>query len=128
MPTDKSDLEQLTKLGNKAGPERKLEVFPNHSSNLIVTANCTEFTCYCPLTHQPDFATIEIQYKPIGWIIESKSLKLYLESFRNEGVFHEHLADDIAQDIKEFAAPKWVSVEVKFNVRGGIAISAKVAL
>jgi len=128
MPTNKSDLGELTKLGSKANPERKLEVFPNHASNLIVTANCTEFTCYCPLTKQPDFATLEIKYKPKDWIIESKSLKLYLESFRNEGVFHEHLADDIAKDILEHIAPEWVSVEVNFNVRGGIAISAKALL
>lgn len=128
MPTQKEDLEQLTKLGQLSQVERTLEVFPNHSEGLTVTCDCKEFTCYCPLTHQPDFAQIAITYQPKGWVVESKSLKLYLESFRNEGVFHEHLAVDIAQDFMKFAQPDWVEVEVKFNVRGGIAISAKCKL
>lgn len=125
MPTSKEDLAKLTKLGNIAKAERTLEVFPNHSKDLVITCDCKEFTCYCPLTHQPDYAEIIIVYKPKEWIVESKSLKLYLETFRNEGIFHEHLADDIASDFMNFAVPEWVEVEVKFNVRGGIAISAK---
>lgn len=128
MPTQKEDLEQLTKLGSSSKVERVLEVFPNHSEGLTVTCDCKEFTCYCPLTHQPDYAEIIITYQPKEWVVESKSLKLYLESFRNEGVFHEHLAVDIAQDFMKFAHPNWVEVEVKFNVRGGIAISAKCKL
>lgn len=125
MPTSKQDLERLTKLGSSSLVERILEVFPNHSEDLIVTCECTEFTCYCPLTHQPDFAKILITYQPSKWIVESKSLKLYLESFRHEGVFHEHLAVDIANDFVKYLEPKWVEVEVKFNTRGGIAISAR---
>lgn len=125
MPTSKEDLEQLTKLG-KSGTEaeRKLEAFPNHYQGLTVTAKCTEFTCFCPLTKQPDYAQIEIKYSPDEWVIESKSLKLYLESYRNEGVFHEHLAGDIAKDIMDTVHPYWVEVKVMFNVRGGIAIEA----
>lgn len=124
MPTDKKDLELLSKLGQKAESERILEVFPNHSDNLQVICKCTEFTCYCPLTKQPDYAEITISYYPEEWVIESKSLKLYLESFRQEGVFHEHLAQDIADDIVYFAKPRSVEVRVDFNIRGGIGIQA----
>lgn len=129
MPTTQKDLEQLTKLG-RAGTsaERKLESFPNHTQGLTVTARCTEFTCFCPLTKQPDYAQVIITYTPDEAVIESKSLKLYLESYRNEGVFHEHLAGDIAKDIMNAVNPHWVEVKVMFNVRGGIAIEAHVIL
>lgn len=129
MPTTAKDLEQLTKLGKSGSPsERKLEVFPNHYQNLTVTAKCTEFTCFCPLTRQPDYAQIEIKYSPDEWVIESKSLKLYLESYRQEGVFHEHLAGDIAKDVMNAVHPYFVEVKVMFNVRGGIALEAEVVL
>ncbi len=127
MPTDKVDLGNLTKLGRAAASaERKLEVFPNHSTNLVVTATCHEFTCFCPLTHQPDFAKLVIRYKADSLVVESKSLKLYLESFRDTGIFHEHVAEDIATDIMTFVRPHWVEVTVHFNIRGGIALSATV--
>ncbi len=126
MPTNKKDLEQLTKLGKKAGPSRTLEAFPNHApGGLTVSLHCSEFTCYCPLTGQPDFATIDIVYVPDKFVVESKSMKLYLETYRNEGVFHEHLAVDIGKDMVTYIKPISVDVTVNFNVRGGIAISAK---
>lgn len=126
MPTQKSDLLKLTKLGKSAKPERKLEAFPNHApGNLEVSLHCTEFTCRCPLTNQPDFATIDIIYVPDKFVVESKSLKLYLETFRDVGVFHEHLAVDIGQDFVKYIKPKSVEVTVRFNTRGGIAIDAK---
>jgi 7-cyano-7-deazaguanine reductase len=125
MPTSKDDLKKLTQLGGKTGPTKTLEAFPNHAPGKItVTLHCTEFTCYCPLTHQPDFATIDIVYVPDKYVVESKSMKLYLESFRNEGVFHEHLAVDIGGDFVKFIKPISVDITVNFNVRGGIAISA----
>jgi len=125
MPTDKSDLENLTKLGKKVQAERTLEVFPNHApGEITVTLNCREFTCLCPLTGQPDFATVDITYVPDKFVVESKSMKLYLETFRNEGVFHEHLALDIGKDFIKFVDPLSLEVSVNFNVRGGIAISA----
>lgn len=125
MPTQKSDLKNLTKLGRKAVAERSLEVFPNHApGEITVTLNCTEFTCLCPLTGQPDYAQIEITYVPDKFVVESKSMKLYLETFRSVGVFHEHLAVDIGKDFIKFIKPISVSVAVKFNVRGGIAITA----
>lgn len=125
MPTSKDDLQALTKLGRTADPTRVLEVFPNHApGELEVTLHCTEFTCICPLTKQPDFATIEIVYRPDASVVESKSLKLYLETFRNAGVFHEHLAVDIGKDFVRFVRPLSVTVTVRFHVRGGIAIDA----
>lgn len=126
MPTSKSDLQSLTKLGQKAQASRTLEAFPNHApGELEVTLNCMEFTCICPLTQQPDFATIEITYRPDKFVVESKSMKLYLETFRYDGVFHEHLAVDIGKDFVKFIKPLSVDVTVRFNVRGGIAIDAK---
>ena len=125
MPTKQSDLAALTKLGTKAEASRSLEVFPNHTpGKLEVTLHCNEFTCICPLTKQPDFATIEITYVPDKLVVESKSMKLYLETFRNVGVFHEHLAVDIGNDFVKFVKPLKLSVTVKFHVRGGIAIDA----
>lgn len=126
MPTDKKDLASLTKLGTKSAPSRSLEVFPNHKPGKIeVTLHCTEFTCLCPLTKQPDFADIEIVYMADKFVVESKSMKLYLETFRNVGVFHEHLAVDIGEDFVKYVKPLAVAVTVKFHVRGGIAIDAK---
>jgi 7-cyano-7-deazaguanine reductase len=126
MPTNTNDLTTLTKLGKKAKAERTLEVFPNHApGNLTVTLHCTEFTCLCPLTHQPDYAQIDITYVPDKFVVESKSMKLYLETYRNEGVFHEHLAIDIAEDFKKYLKPLSISVIVRFHVRGGIAIDAE---
>ena len=125
MPTQKHDLEALTKLGKVAAPSRSLEVFPNHApGEIAVTLHCTEFTCICPATGQPDYADIEIMYGPNKYVVESKSMKLYLETYRNEGVFHEHLAVDIGKDFVKFVKPLWANVTVKFHVRGGIAIDA----
>lgn len=125
MPTSKDDLKSLTKLGSKAKASRTLEVFPNHApGNLEVTLRCTEFTCVCPLTGQPDYAEIDIVYVPGQYVVESKSMKLYLETYRNTGVFHEHLAVDIGQDFVKFVKPKSVAVTVRFHSRGGIAIDA----
>lgn len=126
MPTKKDDLQKLTKLGAKSSASKTLETFPNHApGQMEISLNCTEFTCFCPLTKQPDFATIEINYIPDQDIVESKSMKLYLESYREEGVFHEHLAVDIGKDFVEHVKPISLDVIVNFNVRGGIAIAAK---
>lgn len=127
MPTSKQDLIGLSKLGKSgSGPARSLEVFPNHAPGALeVELNCTEFTCRCPLTNQPDYAEIHIVYTPDKFVVESKSLKLYLETFRDVGVFHEHLAVDIGRDFMKFVKPKKCEVEVMFNSRGGIAIKAK---
>lgn len=122
---DKTDLEGLSSLGGKNMPSRKLETFPNHhmDRDYIVTLTTDEFTCLCPKTDQPDFADISIEYIPDERIVESKSLKLYFWSFRNEGVFHEHVANIILDDLVEALQPRWCRVVADFGIRGGIAIS-----
>ena len=126
MPTNESNLTTLTKLGNKnAKPEKILEVFPNHAPGKItVTLNCKEFTSLAPSTNLPDYAQIDIVYVPDKFVVESKSVKLYLETYRNIGVFYEHLVIDIANDFIKYVKPHSVDVTAHFNVRGGIAICA----
>jgi len=124
--TAKSDLKSLTVLGKeKMVPARKLETFPNHhpERDYVVTMLTEEFTCVCPLTGQPDFAKITIRYIPDKLILESKSLKLYLQSFRNQGTFHEHVSNVILDDIVSTLAPRWCKITAEFAVRGGIGIS-----
>jgi 7-cyano-7-deazaguanine reductase len=125
MPTAKSDLSKLTLLGRKAQPSKKLEAFPNHDPNrrYVVTLIADEFTCMCPVTGQPDFATITIKYIPDKKVVESKSLKLYLWSYRNEGVFHEHVTNTILDDLVKVLDPHWIEVTGAFKVRGGISIT-----
>ena len=125
--TTKLDLDSLTILGKESMPSRKLETFPNHhpKRDYMVTMHTEEFTCVCPLTGQPDFAKIKIQYIPDKLILESKSLKLYLQSFRNEGTFHEHVTNVILDDIVAALAPRWCKITADFTVRGGIDISVE---
>ncbi len=123
--TAKSDLENLTVLGKeKVTPGRRLEAFPNHhpERDYVVTMLTEEFTCVCPLTGQPDFAKLKIQYIPDKRVLESKSLKLYLHSFRNEGTFHEHVINCVLDDIVGALAPRWCKITADFAVRGGIGI------
>jgi 7-cyano-7-deazaguanine reductase len=116
----------LTLLGHEVHqPLRKLEAFPNQhpGRRYTVTLVCNEFTCVCPMTGQPDFATITIRYVPDQKIVESKSLKLYLWSYRNEGTFHEHVTNQILEDLVQALDPISCEVIGAFNVRGGIAIT-----
>ncbi len=123
--TKSNDLKGLTLLG-KIKPVRKLELSPiTHSRDYTVTLSTDEFTCVCPKTGQPDFASITIQYIPHRKIVESKSLKLYLWSFRNEGVFHEHVTNIILEDLVAALHPRWCRVSAEFAVRGGIAIKVE---
>jgi 7-cyano-7-deazaguanine reductase len=125
--TDPSDLEGLTLLGRPAQPGKKLETFPNHHPDrgYLVRLETDEFTCVCPATGQPDFATITVEYVPGERILESKSLKLYLASYRNEGVFHEHVTNTILDDVVAALHPRWCRVRGAFRVRGGIAITVE---
>ncbi len=125
--TQQSDLDGLSLLGRKASASRRLETFPNHHPNrdYVVTLRTDEFTCLCPATGQPDFADLTIEYIPDKKVVESKSLKLYLWSFRNEGVFNEHLANVILDDLVAALSPRWCKVTADFAVRGGIAISVE---
>lgn len=122
------ELGELTLLGREVRePVRRLETFPNRhrGREYWVTLKTTEFTCVCPMTGQPDFATITIRYVPDQRILESKSLKLYLWSYRNEGVFHEHVTNMILDDLVEALDPIRCQVIGEFNVRGGIAITVE---
>ena len=127
MPTSKKDLAGLTLLGRPAQPGKKLETFPNRHAGrrYTVTLSTDEFTCLCPLTGQPDFATVTIRYIPDRRVVESKSLKLYLWSYRNEGVFHEHVTNTILEDLVKALDPHWIEVVGAFKARGGIAITVK---
>ena len=101
-----------------------LETFPNkHPDNdYFVKFNCPEFTSLCPITGQPDFAYIYISYIPDKLMVESKSLKLYLFSFRNHGDFHEDCVNIIMKDLIKLMQPKYIEVWGKFLPRGGISI------
>jgi 7-cyano-7-deazaguanine reductase len=125
MPTLQTDLAGLTQLGHPAEPSRRLETFPNHSPHrrYTVTLSTDEFTCLCPATHQPDFATITVKYIPDQRIVESKSLKLYYWSYRNEGVFQEHVVNTICDDLVAALDPHWIEVTGAFKARGGISIT-----
>ena len=127
MTTQPSDLDGLTLLGRAAKPSKQLETFPNRQPGrrYVVTLQTDEFTCLCPATSQPDFATITIQYIPDERIVESKSLKLYLWSYRNEGVFHEHVTNQILDDLRAALDPQWIKVTGAFKVRGGITITVE---
>ena len=118
----------LTLLGHEVRqPVRKLETFPNRHPGRHYTVQlvCPEFTCVCPMTGQPDFATITIRYIPNEKIVESKSLKLYLWSYRNEGVFHEHVTNLILDDLVAALDPISCEVVGAFAVRGGIALTVE---
>jgi 7-cyano-7-deazaguanine reductase len=105
-----------------ARPSRALEVVPNPhpDRDYEVSMTAPEFTCVCPMTGQPDFATIRIRYGPDQHLVELKSLKLYLWSYRNEGAFHEDVTNRILNDFVAAARPRWVEVVGDFSVRGGI--------
>jgi 7-cyano-7-deazaguanine reductase len=100
----------------------RLETFPNPSPgrDYEIRFECPEFTCLCPKTGQPDFAVIRIRYVPDETCVELKSLKLYLWSFRDEGHFHEAVTNRILDDLVQALAPRRMSVEGDFYVRGGI--------
>ncbi len=103
-------------------PNKALEHFPNPrpGRDYEIRFECPEFTCLCPKTGQPDFATIRIRYVPRKRCVELKSLKLYLWSFRDEGHFHEAVTNRILDDLVKLLAPKRMTVEGDFLVRGGI--------
>jgi 7-cyano-7-deazaguanine reductase len=101
---------------------KDLEVFPNPhpERDYLISFECPEFTCLCPRTGQPDFATIRIRYVPDTKCVELKSLKLYLWSYRNEGAFHEAVTNRILDDIVRATTPRFIEVVGDFLVRGGI--------
>ncbi len=130
MKKPKSEYKDLTLLGRPAAPSKRLEAFPNRSPGryYLVTLETDEFTCVCPVTGQPDFADIRVEYVPDKKIVESKSFKLYLWSYRNEGAFHEHVVNTILDDFVKAVDPHWCRITGVFNVRGGIGITVKAEL
>ncbi|MDQ2069153.1 preQ(1) synthase [Natronospira bacteriovora] len=103
-------------------PSKTLETFenPRPGRDFTIRMEIPEFTCLCPKTGQPDFATIELAYVPDQLCVELKSLKLYIWSFRDEGAFHEDITNQIMDDIVAAIQPKFLRVTGDFNVRGGI--------
>ena len=106
------------------GPLRRLDVFPKPDGVDRVVLESDEVTSLCPVTGQPDWETVTIEFAPDEYCIESKSLKLYLWSFREEGVFCEALAARVARDVFEACRPHWCTVTVRQKSRGGITITA----
>lgn len=103
-------------------PTKDIETIPNPrpGRQYRVSIECAEFTCLCPRTGQPDFATLRIEYVPDRWCLELKSLKLYFWSFRQEGAFHEEVVNRILEDLVQACQPKRMTVVGDFNVRGGL--------
>jgi len=103
-------------------PSKHLETVPNPKPerDYVISLECPEFTCVCPRTGQPDFATIRVEYVPDQTILELKSIKLYLWSYRDEGTFHEAVTNRILDDFVAACAPRRMKVVGDFLVRGGI--------
>src|SRR5689334_3515593 len=109
----------------KKRPSKQLETFVNPTPNrdYRIHMEIPEFTCLCPKTGQPDFATLVLDYVPDRKCVELKSLKLYVWSYRDEGAFHEAVTNRILDDLARATKPRWMRLEARFNVRGGIATS-----
>jgi len=101
----------------------QLEVFPNQfpGRDYLIEIVCPEFTSMCPKTGQPDFGTLTFRYVPEAVIVELKSLKLYLQAFRNEGIFYEHVTNRILDDLVAVLRPRRLTLEARFTPRGGIS-------
>ena len=110
-------------------PARTLEAVanPHPDRDYEVAMALPEFTCLCPITGQPDFATIRIRYVPDQHLVELKSLKLYIWSYRDEGAFHEDVTNRILNDLVAAMRPRWAEVTGDFNVRGGIKTEVRAA-
>jgi len=108
-------------------PSKKLEVFPNPkpSRDYTIRIESPEFTCLCPKTGQPDFATLELEYVPDDLCVELKSWKLYLWSYRDEGAFHEAVTNQILDDLVAACAPRMMEVTGEWFVRGGITTEVR---
>jgi 7-cyano-7-deazaguanine reductase len=128
MAKVRTDVSGLTQLGRHAGPaaspdEAVLERVPNSQGNdYVVRFTAPEFTSLCPMTGQPDFAHLVIDYVPDKWLVESKSLKLFLGSFRNHGAFHEDCTVGIGKRLVKALKPRWLRIGGYWFPRGGIPI------
>ena len=111
-----------------AQPSKALETFdnPEPSRDYTIRLDIPEFTCLCPLTGQPDFAALTLEYVPDNLCVELKSLKLYFWSFRDEGAFHEAVSNQILNDLTALLAPRFMRLTAAFRVRGGITTTVVV--
>ena len=105
-----------------SAPTRELETFPNPEPerDYTIRMQIPEFTCLCPRTGQPDFATLDLEYVPDQRCVELKSLKLYIWSFRDRGAFHEAVTNEIADQLDAAVGARFLRLTARFNVRGGI--------
>jgi 7-cyano-7-deazaguanine reductase len=118
-------MDQLKHLGKQSSePTSKLDLIEWKGAPLRVALNCSEFTSHCPVTNQPDFGHLVIEYIPGAYIAETKSVKLYLWRFRDLAAFNESIADEIADDFYTQLNPSFVRVTLRMNARGGIAVTA----
>jgi 7-cyano-7-deazaguanine reductase len=115
-------MQQEEKAGTRMIRESQLERFENRTRHRDYTIRfqCPEFTCLCPRTGFPDFATLQIEYQPAAWCLELKSLKLYINGFRDRGIFHEDVANRLCDELSALLEPKYLKVFADFNVRGNI--------
>jgi 7-cyano-7-deazaguanine reductase len=111
-----------TAISNAKAPSKSLETFPNpqRERDYTIRMRIPEFTCLCPKTGQPDFATLYLEYVPDELCVELKSLKLYVWSFRDQGAFHEAVTNRIVDDLVSLLRPRFIRLTAEFNVRGGI--------
>ena len=115
-------MKHLGRISNK--PVKSLAVIPWTGHPIFIELDCTEFTSRCPVTHQPDFGSLKIRYITRGHIVETKSLKLWLWSYREKGAFNESIAEEIVSRFAAMVAPRYVAVDMRFHPRGGIAVRA----
>ena len=127
MPKKKKSSYQGLQKNVRTMKTPEIEVWENQYADKIYTINLTipEFTCICPKTGLPDFATIYVNYNPKKWCLELKSFKTYINYYRDIGIFHEHLINRILTDIVKACQPRWLEIIGEFNVRGGIKTRVK---
>jgi len=116
------ELQHLGKPSNK--PVDTVDLIEWRGDAIVVRLDCSEFTCLCPVTGQPDFGTLIIEYVPQKHLAETKSVKLYLWKYRREGAFNEVVVDTIASDLYRQIKPRWLRVIGRFHSRGGIGVTA----
>ena len=112
-------------LGKPANqPTDRIDLIEWSGGPILVRLDCAEFTSLCPVTHQPDFATLAVEYVPDKHLAETKSVKLYLWKYRNEPAFNEQIVDRIADDLYRQLEPRWLQITGRFHPRGGIRVTA----
>ena len=109
------------KILEEFNPEKDLEIWPNeHERNYLIKMILPEFSCLCPRSGYPDYATIYLEYTPDKWVVELKAIKLYINSFRNRNISHENTANEIYGLLEEKLSPKYMKITADFNPRGNV--------